>query len=62
MHGRVIAIRNSATTGTIEKELLRSSRQRLVIVPLTGNDLSRAIEDNNFTEVIETAWRETVFT
>ena len=25
--------------GTIDKELLRSSRQRLVIVPLTGNDL-----------------------
>jgi hypothetical protein len=49
-------------TGTIEKELLRSSRQRLVLVPLTGNDLTRAVADNNFIEVIESAWRQTVFT
>ena len=49
-------------TGTIEKELLRSSRQRLVIVPITGNDLRRAVANNNFIEVIESAWREAVFT
>lgn len=49
-------------TGTIEKEMLRSSRQRLVIVPLTGDDLRRAVADNNFIEVIESAWREAVFT
>lgn len=47
---------------TIEKELLRSSRQRLVIVPLTGNDLRRAVADSNFIEVIESAWQKTVFT
>ena len=49
-------------TSTIEKELLRSSRQRLVIVPLTGSDLSKAVADNNFIEVIESAWREAIFT
>jgi len=49
-------------TCTIDKELLRSSRQRLVIVPLTGNDLSRAVADNNFAGIIESAWRETIFT
>lgn len=49
-------------TGTIDKELLRSSRQRLVIVPLTGNDLRKAVADQNFFEVIQAAWRDTVFT
>jgi hypothetical protein len=48
--------------GTIDKELLRSSRQRLVIVPLTGTDLRRAVEDNSFVEVIQSAWRDAVFT
>jgi hypothetical protein len=45
---------------TIEKELLRSSRQRLVIVPLTGQDLKRAVAENNFLEVLESAWRSTL--
>ena len=49
-------------TCTIEKELLRSSRQRLVIVPLTGIDLRRAVAENNFVGVIESAWRDVVFT
>ena len=49
-------------TVTIEKELLRSSRQRLVIVPLTGNDLIKAVANNNFFEVIQTAWRGVVLT
>jgi hypothetical protein len=49
-------------TGTIEKELLRSSRQQLVIVPLTGNELRKAVADNNFFEVIQAAWRDAVFT
>jgi hypothetical protein len=49
-------------TGTIEKELLRSSRQRLVIVPLTGDDLRKAVNDNNFFEVIQSAWRNVIFT
>jgi hypothetical protein len=48
--------------GTIDKELLRSSRQRLVIVRLTGNDLRRAVEDNSFFEVIQSAWQEVIFT
>jgi hypothetical protein len=48
--------------GTIDKELLRSSRQRLVIVPLTGNDLRRAVGDHSFFEVIQSAWQEVIFT
>jgi hypothetical protein len=48
--------------GTIDKELLRSSRQRLVIVPLTGDDLRRAVGDNIFFEVIQSAWRAAIFT
>ncbi|GEM_PF-2909040 len=48
--------------GTIDKELLRSSRQRLVIVPLTGDDLRRAVGDNIFFEVIQSAWRDAIFT
>jgi len=47
---------------TIEKELLRSSRQRLVIVPLTGQDLKRAVAENNFREVVESAWRAALLT
>lgn len=47
---------------TIEKELLRSSRQRLVIVPLTGDDLKTAVANGDFNGVIESAWRAAVFT
>ena len=52
----------SGFTGTIDKELLRSSRQRLVIVPLTGHDLKRAVVENNFVKVIESAWHDAIFT
>jgi hypothetical protein len=47
---------------TIEKELLRLSRQRLMIVPLTGDDLRKAVEDNNFFGVINVAWQKVIFT
>lgn len=49
-------------TGAVEKELLRSSRQQLVIVPLTGKELKMAVQDKNFFEVIKTAWNDAVFT
>ncbi len=48
--------------GTIEKELLRSSRTDLVVVPLTGKDIRKAVVDNNFNHMIENAWQKTIFT
>jgi hypothetical protein len=49
-------------TNTIEKEILRSSRQRLVTIPLTGEDLKKAVANDDFFEVIQAAWRAVVFT
>jgi hypothetical protein len=49
-------------TGTIDKELLRSSRQRLMIIPISKSELVKAVADNDFLGVLESAWRATVLT
>lgn len=41
---------------TVTKEMLRGSREELLIVPLAGDDLRRAVRANNFAEVMLRAW------
>jgi hypothetical protein len=45
---------------TVTKEMLRGSREEVLIVPLTGNDLRRAVRGNSFAEVILRAWDNAV--
>ncbi|MCL6392546.1 hypothetical protein EXT73_18985 [Pectobacterium atrosepticum] len=47
-------------TETVTKEMLRGSREELLIVPLAGDDLRRAVRDNNFAEVMLRAWDKAV--
>ncbi|SEJ31177.1 Restriction endonuclease [Sphingomonas sp. OV641] len=41
---------------TVTKEMLRGSREDLLIVPLAGDDLRRAVRDSDFTKVMLRAW------
>lgn len=41
---------------TVSKEMLRGSREDLLIVPLAGDDLRRAVREGDFTNVMLRAW------
>lgn len=41
---------------TVTKEMLRGSREEALIIPLDGNDIKKAIYDNNFEEILANAW------
>jgi hypothetical protein len=45
---------------TVTKEMLRGSREELLIVPLTGQDLRSALQGGNFTDVLLRAWDRAV--
>lgn len=47
-------------TGTITKEMLRGSRENLLIVPVTGENLRAAIRANNFPDALLTWWDHAV--
>lgn len=41
---------------TVTKEMLRGSREELLIVPLAGDDVRRAVRSGDFAEVLLRAW------
>lgn len=41
---------------TITKEMLRGAREEVLVVPLSGSDLRKAVRDKNFLDVIIKAW------
>jgi hypothetical protein len=43
---------------TITKEMLRSSREKLLIVPLSGNDIKEALRTNTFHDCLIKAWEK----
>ena len=45
---------------TVSKEMLRGSREDLLIVPLAGDDLRRAVRDGDFSSVMLRAWDRAV--
>lgn len=45
---------------TITKEMLRGSREELLIVPLAGQDIRAAVQSGDFTEVLLRAWDKAV--
>lgn len=47
-------------TGTVTKELLRGSREDALVVPVTGAELRAAVRDNNFHDVLLSAWDNAV--
>jgi hypothetical protein len=42
--------------GTVTKEMLRGSKDELLIVPITGKDIRAAVRDKNFSEVLAACW------
>lgn len=43
-------------TETVNKEMLRGSREDLLIIPLTGEDIRRSVRDGDFASVMSRAW------
>jgi hypothetical protein len=43
---------------TITKEMIRGSRERLLIVPLDGKQIEDAVRENSFNQVLMSAWNE----
>ena len=47
---------------TVTKELLRGSRENVLIVPITGKDIREAVAENNFTDVLARCWEDAINT
>jgi len=45
---------------TVSKEMLRGSREDILVVPLTGKEIRAAVRDQNFPEVLAAAWQSAV--
>lgn len=46
--------------GTLTKEMLRSSRERALIVPVTGKEIRAAVRGGNFADVLAACWEAAV--
>ena len=46
--------------GTLDKEMLRGSRESLLVVPLTGENIREAVRTRNFLKVLLAAWDKAV--
>lgn len=46
--------------GTVTKEMLRGSREQTLVIPIEGNDIKRAIYENNFEDMLIEAWHNAV--
>lgn len=47
-------------TETVTKEMLRGSREELLVVPLTGSDIRAAVRDGDFTAALLNCWDKAV--
>lgn len=47
---------------TVTKEMLRGSRERTLIVPITGEQVRRAVRTNRFAEELYAVWQAAVQT
>lgn len=45
---------------TVTKEMLRGSREEILIVPITGKDLRNAVRENDFTKILMECWDNAV--
>ncbi len=46
--------------GTVTKEMLRGSRENILIVPLAGDNIRRAVRNGNFASVLSECWDKAV--
>jgi hypothetical protein len=44
----------------VTKEILRGSRERALVVPLTGKEIRAAVRSGNFAEVLTASWEAAV--
>jgi hypothetical protein len=47
---------------TVTKEMLRGSRERALVVPITGEQLRRAVRSGSFADELHAAWQRAVNT
>jgi hypothetical protein len=45
---------------TVSKEMLRGSREGLLLVPMTGEDVRQAVRTGDFMTVLSTCWDKAV--
>lgn len=45
---------------TVTKEMLRGSREEVLVVPMTGEDIRAAVRDKNFPEILLRCWNSAV--
>lgn len=47
-------------SGTITKEMLRRSREQILVVPVTGEDIRSAVRSGNFAKTLLRCWDSAV--
>jgi len=47
-------------SGTVTKEMLRGSREQIIVVPLTGEDIRSAVRSGDFTKTLLQCWDRAV--
>ena len=47
-------------TGTVTKEMLRGSREQILVVPMTGEDIRAAVRSGDFSKVLLQCWDRAV--
>jgi hypothetical protein len=47
-------------TSTVTKEMLRGSREEILIVPMTGKDIRTAVREEDFTKILTECWDKAV--
>lgn len=45
---------------TVTKEMLRGSREEALIIPLDGSDIKKAVSDNQFENILASAWDKAI--
>lgn len=48
--------------GTVTKELLRGSREQVLVIPMTGKEIREAVQDGDFLRVLTASWEKAVNT
>jgi hypothetical protein len=47
-------------SGTVTKEMLRGSRERILVVPITGEDIRSAVRSGDFAKTLLQCWDRAV--
>jgi hypothetical protein len=52
--------RSDCFSGTVTKEMLRRSREQILVVPITGEDIRSAVRSGDFAKTLLRRWDRAV--